>query len=37
MAEDDDPLHNLVETNATLMELSGEEYRVSEVIKWNSY
>lgn len=27
--EDDDPLHNLVETNATLMELSGEEYRVS--------
>lgn len=26
--EDDDPLHNLVETNATLMELSGEEYRV---------
>jgi len=25
----DDPLHNLVETNATLMELSGEEYRVS--------
>lgn len=26
---DDDPLHNLVETNATLMELSGEEYRVS--------
>lgn len=28
--EDDDPLHNLVETNATLMELSGEEYRVSD-------
>lgn len=27
--EDDGPLHNLVETNATLMELSGEEYRVS--------
>lgn len=33
VAEDDDPLHNLVETNATLMELSGEEYRVSEIIK----
>lgn len=29
VVEDDDPLHNLVETNATLMELSGEEYRVS--------
>lgn len=28
-AEEDGPLHNLVETNATLMELSGEEYRVS--------
>lgn len=31
VVEDDDPLHNLVETNATLMELSGEEYRVSRV------
>lgn len=30
--EDDDPLHNLVETNATLMELSGEEYRVSIIL-----
>lgn len=29
VVEEDDPLHNLVETNATLMELSGEEYRVS--------
>lgn len=29
--EDEDPLHNLVETNATLMELSGEEYRVSAI------
>jgi len=32
VVEDDDPLHNLVETNSTLMELSGEEYRVSIII-----
>lgn len=34
VVEDDDPLHNLVETNATLMELSGEEYRVSTTIQF---
>jgi len=36
VVEDDDPLHNLVETNATLMELSGEEYRVSRIVVHNS-
>lgn len=35
VVEDDDPLHNLVETNATLMELSGEEYRVSRIVVFN--
>jgi len=35
VVEDDDPLHNLVETNATLMELSGEEYRVSRIVLHN--
>ncbi|VVC25618.1 Hypothetical protein CINCED_3A013907 [Cinara cedri] len=34
--EDDDPLHNLVETNATLMELSGEEYRVERFMSLKS-
>lgn len=36
VVEDDDPLHNLVETNATLMELSGEEYRVSRIVVFNN-
>lgn len=37
VVEDDDPLHNLVETNSTLMELSGEEYRVSIIIDRSFY
>lgn len=37
VVEDDDPLHNLVETNSTLMELSGEEYRVSIIIERSYY
>ncbi|XP_060838441.1 uncharacterized protein LOC132920231 [Rhopalosiphum padi] len=36
VVEDDDPLHNLVETNATLMELSGEEYRVEKFMSLKS-
>lgn len=36
VVEDDDPLHNLVETNATLMELSGEEYRVERFMSLKS-
>ncbi|XP_050422389.1 uncharacterized protein LOC126834484 [Adelges cooleyi] len=34
---EDDPLHNLVETNATLMELSGEEYRVERFMSLKSH
>ncbi|KAF0757288.1 Uncharacterized protein FWK35_00030101 [Aphis craccivora] len=36
VVEDDDPLHNLVETNSTLMELSGEEYRVERFMSLKS-
>ncbi|XP_050538320.1 uncharacterized protein LOC126903852 [Daktulosphaira vitifoliae] len=34
---EEDPLHNLVETNATLMELSGEEYRVERFMSLKSH
>ncbi|KAE9545664.1 hypothetical protein AGLY_001207 [Aphis glycines] len=36
VVEDDDSLHNLVETNSTLMELSGEEYRVERFMSLKS-